>query len=490
MPALSGRRDLSAAEVGAVNGPLTGHTPLVDPARFNRLVAALRTDEPVDPYWVVSELANCSDAIAALLRTDVALWRPCRLHEHTQGVLAGFERDYLRFFPRPRPRMLMRLTLLLQDIGTSLCAYRTGSRLEQAVDNERVSQNLLGAIWTTTLGSAEATAVQLLLGQDVLGGALQGRLDSAALEALREAWPASLAAEFDDMLLVAYLADASAHTAHRFYRDADTLEVRRCVGPDVPPDERLEWLFEPGPGGRLGLRVPAHRQIVRALLNLTSRQIAALVPVPTIAAMTGGTAARVEYSEVAGVPGAWSAELRLGPVTLDEVRERLRACARDHGFPIVAWVRTYRDLASALTLVRTVEPGRNTPTIADYERVVNELLRTTSWRRVQSAVPTSGFIVAIRLREGGLTYQPYEALAELLTRTLDWRTTTALLVSARPDGGRVELDQEPGFVISAGPGYLPLAVDLAGHLRVDRLTVTDSHHSRTYTLARSDGTSG
>lgn len=484
MPELVGPRDLSDDEVRTIRAMLDVRAPLVVATRFNALVRRLGDGASLDPYSVMCGLARCSSEMTALLRTDVGLGRPCRLHEHTQGVLDAMERDHIRLLGAVSSRRVLRLALLLQDIGKSWCVSVTGSNFEQAEYNVRVAENLLETLTTDTLPSVEQKAVRLLLGQDIIGGALQGRFDHDELEGLRAAWPQPLAPEFDDLVVAAYLADASAHTEYRSYRDADTLRLVPCTRPG---DETLTWLFEPDGAARLALRVPEHRQIVRALFP-TLRATAPLVPPPDATTAPVVASAPAWFEEVAAADGAWSAELRPWGASFDELREVLTRLVAAHDFPVSAFVRVYRGVAKSLTVVRDPSVSFGTPSVAKCERAVQQLVSDTGWQRVEPAGRSGGITVGVGLREGYDEQAParpaYAALARLLSHAREWQTTTRWLISARNVGGDLQWYEERGVVITAGAGLLPVVAKLAHEFGQQRFAVTDFDAGRTYALRR------
>jgi hypothetical protein len=485
VPELVGPRNLTALEIRTIGGMLDAHAPLVDVKRFNALVAGFRSGSPLDPYRVVCELAGCSREMTALLRADLGLLRPCRLYEHTQGVLDGLERDYIAVFPAASQRRVLRLAALLGDIGKSLCVAQTGSNLDQLTYNARLADNLIATLSTATMSAAEREAVRLLLGCDVIGGALQGRFDYRVLQQLRDAWPRSLASERDDLVLAAYLADATAHTEYRSHRDAGTLQMIRCI---VPGDEALTWVFEAGAQGQLALRVPEHRRIVAALfpgLQATAELVAPYEGDWTPAADTREVA---RFEEDAVANGTWSADLQLGSVPFPELRQVLMRFAREHDFPITAFVRARWGIAVALTLTRAPNAGFGTPTVATCERAVQQLIYQTGWQPVASTRPAAGLTVAMGLRDDEDTRAPRrradEAFVRLLEHARAWHTSTPRLVFARAVDGEVQWHDEPGFVITASPKLLPYVLELAHTFGRQRIVITDVAARRTYTLRR------
>jgi hypothetical protein len=483
-PELVGPRELSHNELPMISGMRDGRVPVVAAERFNALVASFGDSAPLDPYRVVCGLARCSQEMTALLRADVGLPRPCRLYEHTQGVLDGLERDYIGLFDAASNRRVLRLALLLQDIGKSLCVFVTGSNFEQAQYNVRVAENLLATLTTDTLPPVEQQAVRLLLAHDIIGEAVQGRFDHNQLEKLQAAWPQALEPDFDDLVIVSYLADASAHTEHRSYRDADTLEMAPCTKSD---DETLSWLFEADAGGRLALRVPEHRQIVRALFP-SLNAVAPLVPPSDGGPVSGTRTSAALFEEVATANGVWSAEFRLMSLPFAELRELLTGFAREHAFPVSAFVRAPRGVARTLTLVRDPSVTFGTPSIATCEAAVDQLVHETGWRREDPAGTSDGFMVGLGLRKGydeqAPTRPAYAALARLLRNAGEWGTNTVWLVSARNVDGDVQWYEERGIVIHSSAGLLPIVADLAHEFGQQRFAVTDADEGRTYALRR------
>lgn len=94
-----------------------------------------------------------------------------------------------------------------------------GDNLNQTFFNGLVVANVLSGV---DMAEDAKQVVQLLIDQDVIGGALQGSFDQAALDALREKWPPRFADRFDDFMTIAYLCDTSAHSSYRSFIDPYT----------------------------------------------------------------------------------------------------------------------------------------------------------------------------------------------------------------------------------------------------------------------------
>jgi hypothetical protein len=119
---------------------------------------------------------------------------------------------------------------------------------------------------STQLPEYAKRATELLVGQDIIGGLLQGRNGSeAALADLRQEWPKELAEYFDDLLLAAYLSDASAHSIHRQTLYGRSGQFEPAVRPD---DAQLTFLFEKHPNGEITLTPDRAKFIARHLPGL------------------------------------------------------------------------------------------------------------------------------------------------------------------------------------------------------------------------------
>jgi hypothetical protein len=467
-PELVGPRGYSPSSVAELRRMLASGWPLVNREKFNRLVAELGR-ESVDPYEAVCGLAGCSSQMAALLRTDFRSSGPCRrLHERAQGMLDALGRDYIGLFPGAMHRRVLRLVALLKHIDAPLCAA-DGSNLDRA--ERRVAENLLAVLTTDWITPAELKAIRLLLTQDIIGAAIQGDVDYREPAALRAGWPSPLRSEGDDLALAAYLADASVREPSRFYRDAETLELRPC-------GETQSWLFEPGTTGRLMPRVPEHREIVRRLL-VKLGAMASLVP-PSPELTSREVAGAVSFEVVASAQ-AWSAELALEWERFVDLKRNLTRFAQEHGLPLAGLVRTRSGRVSSLTLVR--HPGETVWTPERCERAVEELAAGYGWRRVKRAPPPRSVTVALGLRDGARRRPAYEALARLLAHGSEWRTAESRLVFALCVGGGVVWRDEPGIVIDASRKDLPAVERVALELGQRRYLLTDSQAGHTQVRA-------
>lgn len=237
--------------------------PLADATLINELVANFESPEPIDPWQAVNKLARALGDADSLLLGDLNILRPLRGIEHAGTVLSSGE-EYIPLFQDAPPivRVVKRFADMCGDIGKVLSVADTGQNFAQAEYNLKVTTNILKS---TNLPEYAKRAVELL-GRDVIGGLLQGREGAeAALAALRQEWPEELAEYFDDLVLNAYMDDASAHSDHRQTLYIRTGQLERAVRPD---DAQLTFLFVRHPSGVLTLTPDRAELVARHLPNL------------------------------------------------------------------------------------------------------------------------------------------------------------------------------------------------------------------------------
>jgi hypothetical protein len=411
---------------------LTGRRPWVDVARLNRLVARLGTDSRLDPFELVCALALCSDELAMLLAASSEVGG-IRIADHTQGVLAGLEEDYIGLFATPVARTIVRLWALVHDLGKGLCFALKGEAVEQEGYNVAVIEMLLDAIDPAVLGADGCRVVGLMAGHDILGEALRGRFDHRALDRLHKQWPGSLEAQRDALLLVAYLMDATAYGTRREYRDARSRELVPCAGPN---ELTLSWLFEPGPWGALTLRDPERREILRRLLPNLGDAGSLLAGSGTPAADAVSPSLGWERGRSSSL--AWYAVLEVTPVRpFVAVRASL-----------TAFVRRQREGGQQISFLWLIEGRMNrprrvwliyAPTQAtpwpsgeSCERAVREIVDATGWRRVSADEPEPEIMVVLLLPEGDKPAL-HLPLANLLRHGTKWRTVIVHLVTVAID---------------------------------------------------------
>jgi hypothetical protein len=184
-----------------------------------------------------------------LFWSDLDLARPCLGIEHAAAVFQGNENDYAPFFyDAPDALEATRLTALLQDDGKALAVAEEGNNFGQTAYNVEVAKQILTA--TDEVEPHTKQAVVALIGQDIIGGLLQGKDVAAGMKAFQDAWPPELAEYRDDLLLASYLSDASAHSELRLYQNARNSRTEPAVRPD---DMNLGFLFVRHPNGAVTL---------------------------------------------------------------------------------------------------------------------------------------------------------------------------------------------------------------------------------------------
>lgn len=252
------QRVITEPAYGAITTFVRDKKPLADPPRLNALTRKLSDPIPLNPKQVVEEFMTTSDHITALFNADIGLLRPALLKTHTESDLGGFEQDYQRFFAdNPEALTILRLTSLLKDSGKSLCVKATGDNQQQAKYNKMVTDNVLASLDSETLADDAKEVVRLLVDQDIIGDALQGRFDQAKLDEIRKKWPKRFAANFDDFMIVSYLSDASAHTKYRPNSDVRPEDEER--------KQTLTFLFEEPEGEHPLTLTQPYSNVVAAL---------------------------------------------------------------------------------------------------------------------------------------------------------------------------------------------------------------------------------
>jgi len=297
---LTGPREIPPSITNNVEQMLNDGTPIVDIDRFSECLISLMAETPSDPeqaiaatYESIVLLGSCSLEMAWQQAGDIRIPRPRRLHEHNQSVLNTRDRVFGESLTDPRDRVL-RPMFSFQDGGKShtvalaLLADPTNPRpnRNQAVDNRRMIDNVLGPVPADILTSDEKTVIKLLIQQTSIGDALRlhsqkGKaLDEVVamatqeLDGLRAQCPDDYRDRFDDYLLISYLTDAGAHTQRARYTDAKSGTVMA----DVTHEDRfnpdgsevgltLDRLFSEAPDDMNTLKLfqPKHLAVMRLL---------------------------------------------------------------------------------------------------------------------------------------------------------------------------------------------------------------------------------
>ena len=232
---LAGERELSKEFAEEVLWTLASDEPLIQNDGFDNLVQSFEEQTPHDTYQTVVQLADLSPVMAKLLSGRTGVREGYRLHEHTQAVLNGFEADYASEVADPQLVKLLRTTLLLQDMGKSLCIAHCGNRREQAPYNAAVVDNLLMSVEDSTLDQDDKQTITLLLGHDLLGSALKGYKaieEAEAQQAITQRggdFPAKYSDNYKLLMRIVYMADVSAYTDYRSYISAETGEAVACL---------------------------------------------------------------------------------------------------------------------------------------------------------------------------------------------------------------------------------------------------------------------
>lgn len=221
----------------------------------------------IDPYSVVSFMAEQNDDLATLLSAEVGVWEGYRLHEHTQAVMNQLERFFAQHIHSGEPNQalfsgIIRLGLFLQDMGKPLAVSIENSRANQAVYNKAVAQNILSSM---PIGEDVKELIIDLISQNHVGAVIENpdNLDSSAKQ-IAEIYK-KYKGKFDPrdiatIMMVMHLCDASAYTSQAVYRDARTGHPKKTVA-------SLDHLFVIGDRADQIKLKPKNNKIKRALLK-------------------------------------------------------------------------------------------------------------------------------------------------------------------------------------------------------------------------------
>ncbi|HYG83989.1 MAG TPA: hypothetical protein VD907_03860 [Verrucomicrobiae bacterium] len=500
---LLGERLLTDAEEAAIMHKVELGEPVVSAEALDAIVRGFQTPKPIDPMHAIETFTKGSAEGAALMRTDLQLPRDCRHFEHVYAVVNGHD-DFMQLLQTDEERVISRLTGFLQDIFKPVAVKATGSNQAQAKYNAIGVANLLPHISPELLASDAKEAVEKLVNQDFIGGALQGRFSSQALEAFKASFPKRFQSRLDTFMMIAYLADAGAHTIHRAYPDLENnRELRCCIPADHDAESKsLSHLFTWLPDGPLALRHP-YRDVLTGMFpesdlakyfadNHDSQPELGRFDVP--------------YAEAAQADGIWSARMNVPNASLQEVTEAITAFTADTHFPISAYLTTSRDKVTAIEFVRDPSRSRtpSAPPIDESERYARAFSERFDWPLVETPQKQERPDVraCVGLLEGydkdQVAHPPAEALALLLKKgagALAVKTNVVTLVSAayfydqKEEREVVRPYTERVMVIEANakqPDADPLAAItyVAGNLQQHRIFAELGDRDRTVALSR------
>lgn len=253
------RRRMDMATSSRMMEDLEAKRPLIlDQSEFNQLVQQFGEPDYIDPTLATKSFADSLSSTDPdrsnhdLIWADLDLLRPCLGNEHITAVLGGVEVDYAPlFYNEPTALQVMRTTALVQDSGKVLCVNQTGNNFEQEKYNTLVSANVMSSLPETIMNAQAKQAVNLLVTYgDIVGGILQDKPVDELIAAFQKAWPAELAEYRDDLMLIAYLSDASAHSNYRLYDNYRQSRLEPAVREE---DQQLSFLFEPHQNGAITL---------------------------------------------------------------------------------------------------------------------------------------------------------------------------------------------------------------------------------------------
>lgn len=231
---------------------------IIDQEECNRLIQQFSDPDYINPTLATKSFADSLSSRDPnktnhdLVWADLDLLRPCLGTEHITAVLGGIEVDYAPlFYDSPLALQIMRTTALLQDGGKVLCVNQTGNNFEQEKYNTLVSRNITESLPETILSTPAKRAINLLIEYgDIVGGILQDKPVDELITDLQAAWPTELEEYRDDLMLIAYLSDASAHSNFRLYDNYRQSRLEPAVRPE---DQQLSFLFESHQNGAVTL---------------------------------------------------------------------------------------------------------------------------------------------------------------------------------------------------------------------------------------------
>lgn len=225
-----GSAQLSAQEAESIAMIVNNKNQLVPKGSLDEVFSALAGSEAIDPTKLVAQLGSASPELTALLRAETGVFEGYRLHEHTQAVVGQFERFVRDRIEDPKLRQVLRTALVLQDIGKTLAVARTADKDKQTQYNKRVAATILESVDESVLSAEDKQLITALIGQDVVGQYLQGKVDLATAQSgykkLEQTIPQKYKGKLKQLVQVMYICDSSAYSSVATYKDAHGVEKR------------------------------------------------------------------------------------------------------------------------------------------------------------------------------------------------------------------------------------------------------------------------
>ena len=497
---LLGDRLLSDEEYAAIMDKVERKEPIIPADQLDAIVTSFQTPETINPMDSITAFAKASPEGAALMRTDLKLPRDCRHYEHIYSVVEGVDKDFFSLLHTDEERVIGRLTAFTQDIFKPMAVKATGSNKEQAAYNAIGIDNLLPHIDDSLLPQEAKEAVRQLVNQDFIGGALQGRFDSLKFESFKATFPEQYRHRLDTFMMVAYLADAGAHTTFRDYPDLENNGELRCSIPDDHdvPGKSLSSLFTRIPLGPVALGHP-YRHV---LPKLFPASVLAEYFADNHDAQPELGGIESNYVEAAGADGIWSAEFVVPGLTVEEANAAIKAFVEETHFPISAYLATRRDAVQRMTFVRDPSRSRqpSAPSIEECVQQATAFSEKMGWDIVQAPeLPQPDVRACVGLLEGydetEVKHDPSEALALLLQHHQDISVhTRVVILSSAAYSEKKQKVYEPYnekvMVIDAtakrdGVDPLKIIADVAGNLKQQRIFAEVQANNRTVALSAS-----
>lgn len=223
--------------------------------------------EKADPRAIVGYFASRSNSASRLMSAEVGVWEGYRLHEHTQAVIGQFERyEAQRIHNRDTStrqyNAVVRLALLLQDIGKPLSVSPSADEGGEATYNAKIAGDVLGRM---PLAEDVRSYIKDLIAQDHIGSAVKAGSQQSIVRSgghiqqlvNKHSGLVPQVLTFELMKQM-YTADASAYTAKARFYSADEEKYVNCK-------PSLDHLFEYASRASLIRLAQRPRQIVDGL---------------------------------------------------------------------------------------------------------------------------------------------------------------------------------------------------------------------------------
>ncbi|MCA9332703.1 hypothetical protein KDA00_02415 [Candidatus Saccharibacteria bacterium] len=221
-------KNLNKAETDSIVRFLQSERDIITATQGDELVSMLSMSR-INTFDVMRRFASMSPIINRLMSADVGVWEGYRLHEHTQAVMNIFESNWAGNINDgsdgvKRGIMLMRLMLLIHDMGKPLAVANEGHKGNQGAYNNLVSDKILSNI---PLPQGSKDLIKDIVGNDVMGSLLkrgnQSAVESTAQRIASMIKKHSRTIGPDDLFQMIFLeheVDAASYTDQAYYFDS------------------------------------------------------------------------------------------------------------------------------------------------------------------------------------------------------------------------------------------------------------------------------